>query len=116
MSAPNLINATTITGKTAVLVSPTSATALLTNSSGSGKAQKVNGLIISNTTGSISYLTVDVYRSSVAYPIIYNIGIPASTSLDVLNKVLYLEEGDTLRVASTVNNALTAVCSYEEIS
>jgi hypothetical protein len=41
MAAPNIVGVTTITGKTAVLAIPTSPTAIVTNSGGSGKVLKV---------------------------------------------------------------------------
>jgi hypothetical protein len=117
MAAPNLINSTTIYGKTAVLVVPATATALLTNPSASGKVLKVNALYVSNVDGTGNYmLTMDIFRSSVAYRIGYVIIIPAASTLDVINKPLYLEEGDVLRVTSSTASKLEAVCSYEDIS
>jgi hypothetical protein len=117
MAAPNLINSTTIYGKTAVLVVPGTATALLTNSAASGKVLKVNALYVSNVDGTSNYtLTMDVFRSSVAYRIGYVIVIPAASTLDVINKPLYLEEGDVLRVTGSTASKLEAVCSYEDIS
>jgi len=117
MAAPNLINSTAIYGKTAVLVVPATATALLTNSSGSGKVLKVNALYVSNVDGTSNYtLTMDIFRSSVAYRIGYVIIIPAASTLDVINKPLYLEEGDVLRVTGSTVSKLEAVCSYEDIS
>ena len=117
MAAPNLINSTTIYGKTAVLVVPATATALLTNSAASGKVLKVNALYVSNVDGTSNYtLTMDVFRSSVAYRIGYVIIIPAASTLDVINKPRYLEEGDILRVTSSTASKLEAVCSYEDIS
>ena len=48
MTAPNIVAVATISGKTAVQAVGTSATAIVTNSSGSGKVQKVNALFVSN--------------------------------------------------------------------
>lgn len=51
MAAPNIVNVTTIIGKTAVLAVTTSATAIVTNSAGSNKVFKINSLNISNVNG-----------------------------------------------------------------
>ena len=116
MAAPNIFGASTCTGKTAMLIVPASATALLTNSAASNKVLKVNALYVSNVDGAASYtLTMDIFRSSVAYRLGFVIVIPAASTLDVINKPLYLEEGDVLRLTGSTASKLEAVCSYEEI-
>lgn len=117
MAAPNIVNVATITGKTAVQAVGTSATAIVTNSIASGKVFKVNALYVTNVDGtSAADITVDLFRSSTAYPIASTISVPADTTLDVISKAIYLEEGDSLRCLASAAGALTAVCSYEEIS
>lgn len=117
MTAPNIVNVTTITGKTAVQAITTSATALITNSSGSGKVMKVDSLLVANVDGTNNAtVNVDVYRSSTAYRIAYLMTVPAGATIDVLNKFIYLEEGDSLRTTASANSDLEAVASYEEIS
>lgn len=119
MAAPNIVNVTTITGETAVLAVTTSATAIVTNSAASGKLEKINSLVVSNIDGTNSVdITVDFYRSSTAYRIAYLITIPAKSSLTVIGKdtMIYLEEGDALRLTASSNSRAEAVCSYEEIS
>ena len=99
-----------------MLIVPASATALLTNSAASNKVLKVNALYVSNVDGTASYtLTMDIFRSSVAYRLGFVIVIPAASTLDVINKPLYLEEGDVLRLTGSTASKLEAVCSYEEI-
>jgi hypothetical protein len=117
MAAPNIVNVVTITGKTAVQAVGTSATAIVTNSGSSGKVFKVNALYIANIDGTTSAeITVDLFRSSTAYPIASTVTVPADASLDLMSKAIYLEEGDTLRCTASAAGDLTAVCSYEEIS
>lgn len=117
MAAPNIVNVATITGKTAVQAVGTSATAIVTNSSGSGKVFKVNALYVSNVDGTNNAeITVDLFRSSTAYRIAYTVVVPADAVLDVISKAIYLEEGDSLRLTANAANDLEAVCSYEEIS
>ena len=117
MAAPNIVNVVTITGKTAVQAVGTSATAIVTNSGASGKVFKVNALYIANIDGTTAAdITVDLFRSSTAYPIASTVTVPADASLDLMSKAIYLEEGDTLRCTASAAGDLTAVCSYEEIS
>ncbi len=117
MAAPNIVNVTTITGKTAVQQVSTTATAIVTNSSGSNKVFKVNALYIANVDGAASAdISVALFRSSVAYEIAHTVAVPADATLDVLTKAIYLEEGDALRLTASANGDLEAVCSYEEIS
>jgi len=117
MAAPNIVNVGTITGKTAVQAVGTGATAIVTNGSSSGKVFKVNALYMSNIDGTnAATATVDLYRSSTAYHVAKTVAVPANTTLDVISKALYLEEGDSLRLAAGATSDLEAVCSYEEIS
>jgi hypothetical protein len=116
MAAPNIVNVATITGKTAVQAVGTSATAIVTNSGSSGKVFKINALYVSNVDGtSAADITVDLYRSTTAYPIASTVSVPADSTLDILSKALYLEEGDALRCTANASGDLVAVCSYEEI-
>lgn len=117
MTAPNIVNVATITGKTAVQAVGTSATAIVTNSASSGKVFKVNALYVSNVDGTNNAeITVDIYRSSTAYHVAKTVVVPADATLDVLAKAIYLEEGDSLRLTANAASDLEAVCSYEEIS
>lgn len=117
MAAPNIVNVTSIYGKTGVLAVTTSATAIITNSAASGKVLKVDSLMVANVNGSANAtVNVDVYRSSTAYRIAYQMTVPAGATLDMLSKYIYLEEGDSLRLTASVNSYLEAVASYEEIN
>ena len=117
MAAPNIVNVSTITGKTAVQAVGTSATAIVTNSAASGKVFKVNALYVSNVDGTDNAeINVDLFRSSTAYHIAKTIVVPADATLDVISKAIYLEEGDSLRLTANATGDLQAVCSYEEIS
>lgn len=117
MAAPNIVNVTTIYGKTAVQAVSTSATAIVTNSAASGKVLKVNALYVSNVDGvNNADVNVDIYRSSTAYHVAKTVVVPADATLDVISKSIYLEEGDALRLTGSAASDLEAVCSYEEIS
>ena len=85
--------------------------------SNSNKVLKVNALYVANVDGSNNAdISVALFRSGVAYKIVHTVLIPADATLDVINKSIYLEEGDDLRLTASANSDLEAVCSYEEIS
>ena len=117
MATPNIINATTINGLTAVQAVTTSATSILTNASSSGKVQRLNSLLVSNVNGSTAAtITVSILRSATSYRVAYQMSVPAASTLDLINKNIYLNEGDALQLSASVNSYLEAVLSYEEIS
>lgn len=117
MAAPNIVNVSTITGKTAVLAITNSATAIVTNSGSSNKVFKVNALYVANVDGASNFtLNVDLFRSSTAYRIAHLLIVPAGSTIDVFSKPIYLEEGDSIRLTGSTTLKLEGVCSYEEIS
>lgn len=119
MANPNIVGVTAIYGKTAVQSVGISAVAIVTNAAASGKVYKINSLIVSNIDGTNGAdITVDLYRSSVAYHIAKTVQIPADASLVLITKdnMIYLEEGDSLRCLASAAGDLQTICSYEEIS
>lgn len=119
MANPNIVNVTSIYGKTAVQAVTTTATAIVENAADSGKIIKVNSLTIANVDGVNSAdVTVDIFRSSTAYRIANTISVPSDSTFVSISKdnTIYLEEGDSLRCTASVDGDLEAVCSYEEIS
>lgn len=119
MTAPNIVNVTTIYGSTDVLAVTTTPTDITTNSAASGKVYKINTLTIANVDGTNSAdITVSLYRSSVEYPILSTVAVPADATVVAISKesAIYLEEGDSIRLTASANGDLIGVCSYEEIS
>jgi hypothetical protein len=119
MAAPNIVNVTTITGKTDVQSITTSATAITTNSSSSGQVYKINSLIVSNIDGvNDADVSIDLYRSSTSYYLVKTVTVPSDATLVVITKdtAIYLEEGDSIRCLASADNDLQAICSYEVIS
>ena len=117
MAAPNVVNVATITAKTAVQLVLNSHASIVTNASSSSKVFKVNALYISNVDGTSSAdVDVSVLRGGVYYHIAKTVSVPADSTLDVLSKSVYLEEGDALCTLASAASDLEAVCSYEEIS
>jgi hypothetical protein len=117
MAAPNIVNVTTITGKTAVQQVTDTATAIVSNPAASDKVFKVNALYVSNVDGTDNAdVNVDIFRASTAYHIAKTLVVPADATIDVLSKPIYLEEDDALRLTANATGDLEGVASYEEIS
>ena len=123
MTAPNLIGATTITGKTSgTSLSTTSATSVLSNAASSGKCLKINTLNVSNTTSSAATITI-AYNNAAAgagtnFAIVGTVQVPANSTLNVIDKSsqYYLEENSSLTATAGTSNALVVTVSYEDIS
>jgi hypothetical protein len=117
MANPNIVNVTSILGKTAVLAVTTTPTDIVSNNSSSNTVVKINYLSVANIDGTNpADVTVSVFRSSVEYKIAHTISVPSDSSLTLLDKAVYLEEGDSLRITASADSDLQAVCSYEVIS
>lgn len=116
MAAPNIVNVTSIKGKTAMLAVTSNPTAIVT--CGTNTVLKINGLFITNIhASSTGLLTVDISRSGTIRHLAKNIAVPVNEMIDILgNKSIYLEENDFLRVTCDANSVLESVCSYEEIA
>jgi hypothetical protein len=124
MAAPNIVNVSTITGKTAVVdLSTTNATLVVENPASSGKVFKINSLYVSNVDGSTAAeITISLYSEDniggTATEICKTIAVPADATLVVIDKnsSVYLEEDKSIGATASAASDLKIVCSYEEIS
>jgi hypothetical protein len=119
MANPNIVSVTAIYGKTVGAVLTTSSADILTNSASSGKIFKVNTILCANIDGvNNADLTVGVFDASASatYYLAYTITVPADSSIDVLGKSIYLEEGDKIVGLASAASDLNLVISYEEIN
>jgi hypothetical protein len=124
MAAPNIVNVSTITVKTAVVsLTTTSATSVVSNAASSGKVFKINSLIVSNVDGtSNAEITVSLYSAAAiggtATEICSTVSVPADASLVVIDKntAIYLEEDKSIGATAGTASDLKIICSYEEIS
>ena len=121
MANPNIVNVTSIYGKTSLTPSLTSGTSdILVNQSGSGVVYKINTIIAANINGT-SAADVNVWlaegQQSVSY-LASTISVPADSSLTVLDKgtAIYLTEGQSLKASASVQASISLVTSYEEIA
>lgn len=123
MAAPNIVNVTSIYGKTALTrLTNASVTPVLTNSSGSNKVLKLAGLLAANTEGVSVNVAFDVYitRGGVDYYLAKNVTIPALAAYEAFMKdstPIYMEEGDVLNAKSgNASGYIHIAVAYEEIS
>jgi hypothetical protein len=119
MAIPDLCNPTKVEAKNAKLAVTTSAQAIVSNAAFSNKTLRVVSLYVSNVDGiNDASVTVSVYDGSVTRHICNTVSVPADSTLSVITRedVLYLMEGDALRLTASNNGDLEAIVSYEEIS
>lgn len=123
MAAPNIVNVSSIIGKTAVVnLTTTNATAVVSNPVSSGKVLKVNSVYVSNVSGANASITVNVYSQDdiggTATQICSTVIVPQNASLVVVDKTtcIYLEEDRSIGATASASDSLKVVCSYEEIS
>ena len=127
MASPNIVNVTSIIGKTYYnyMSAPSTYTSMITNPAGSNSVYKINVISISNGTGGARNISVAVYRdpdgagagAARYYDIANTVTVPANSTLVVTSKdtAFYLEEGDILTSFSTSSDSEIMV-SYEIIS
>jgi len=120
MAAPNIVNVSTITGKTTgAALGTTTTTTLLSNTSGSNKVFKVNTVLVANVDGTnAAQVTMDYYNGSTGYKFANTINVPADTTIVLLDKnsSIYLEENTSICGGANATSDLQVVISYEEIS
>lgn len=124
MAAPNIVNVTTIYGKTAYLTpANTTANVLLANAASSGKVFKVNQIVVANVDGTNAVNATVTINSNASgsgtnYAVASTISVPANASLIVTDKTtgFYLEEDKSIVVTSGTSSKLVFTVSYEEIN
>ena len=119
MAAPNVVNVTSILGKTIGAALGTSVTTdILTCAS--DKLLKINSIIVANVDGTNSAdVTVSFYDATdtTRYRLASTVAVPADSTLVVLGKdsPVYLEEGDRISGGASASSDLEIVISYEEL-
>jgi len=119
MTAPNLKNPTTITGKTARYAVTASLAAALSNSAASGKVLKINSIFCANVDGeNPADISVSIYNGTTDFYLAKTIAVPADATQIISTKetYFYLEEGDSIRATSSHVSRLELVIGYEDIS
>jgi hypothetical protein len=119
MAAPNIVNVTSIYGKTmGAALGTTTTTDILT--CGAEKVLKINSIIASNVDGSNNAtITCYVWDSSAStrYALAFTVTVPADSTLIIVGKdnPIYLEEGDQIEAGASASGDIELIISYEEI-
>jgi len=124
MAAPNIVNITSMIGKTdTTSLTTTSATNLLNNAASSGKVLRVTLVRAVNTDGSnAANISVSLYSAAslggAETELIQAKEVAINTNLDVITKdtPLYLEEDTSLGATASAANDIKMIVTYEEIS
>ena len=133
MANPNIVNVTVINGNTAYVLPASTAVSVAWTYNGttsltgltpaSGSVNKIDSIVVSNTTGSAANCSVAVsnnatFASGTAYYIASTISVPANASLIVTDKTtsFYVTENQSVGVISGTASALTFVASFEVIT
>ena len=119
MAAPNIVNVTSIFGKSmGAALGTTLTTDILT--CGADKVLKINSIIIANIDGATA-ADVTVYfwdnSASTRYALAYTVTVPADATLIVVGKdnPIYLEESDQIEAGASASGDLNIIVSYEEL-
>ena len=119
MAAPNVVNVSSIYGKTTGLALTSSSQDVLTCPS--DKLLKINSIIVANVDGTnADDVTVSWYDSgtTTAFRLASTVQVPADSTLVVLGKdaPIYLEEGDKIQASgAAASGDLEIIVSYEEL-
>ena len=118
MANPNIVNVTSILGKS---VQATLNTTLTTEilACASDKLLKVNNIIVANIDGSSAVNASVFITKSGGSPVAIasTIAVPADSTLIVSDKntTIYLQEGDNIEAGASANSDATITINYEEL-
>ena len=118
MANPNIINVTSITGKTALATLSTVTANVITNTSSSNSVYKLNTITLSNYSGTQVSANVTINRNSGTFYLAGALTVPPNSTLVLLAKdtSMYLEEGDVVQANASVNTSISFSSAYEIIS
>jgi hypothetical protein len=118
MANPNIVDVTSIYGKTVQAALDTTLTTEILLCA-SNKVLKINTILIANIDGTNAADASVFITKSGGSPIAIasTIAVPADATLSVIDKTnsFYLEEGDNIEAGASANGDLTITISYEEI-
>lgn len=118
MAAPNIVNVTSIYGKSVQAnLNTTLTTEIL--ACPSDKVIKINSILVANIDGSSAADASVLITKSGGSPIAIasTISVPADATLSVIDKnnSFYLQEGDNIEGGASANGDLVITISYEEL-
>lgn len=122
MAAPNIVNVTSIFGKTVgTTLANTSFNYLLTNSNNSNKVFKINTITAANVDGTnaadISVYVSNTSSTASVFDLARTISVPADSTLVITSKdtSFYLEEDRRIIAYASASFDISVMISYEEL-
>ena len=121
MAAPNIVNVTSIYGRTQYGTLGTTILAYANNASNSGKVYKINTITVANIDGTnAADVTVQITTANSTGALWYlakTISVPADSTLVVTSKdtSFYLEENRAIRAFASASSDLSIMVSYDEL-
>jgi hypothetical protein len=117
MANPNIVNVSSIYGKTDTFALTTTSANLVTATANT--VFKINSILITNIDGTnAADVTISYYDGSTTRAIGSTISVPADAALNLIDKnsSFYLEENEIISGSASANSDLTCLISYEIIS
>ena len=116
MALPNIINVSAIYGYSTGKVLSTGSQDIVTNIT--DQSLKVNTIMCANVSGTSQAVTVYYYesQSTTQFAIVYQLIVPANSTLDVLVRPIYLKENDKIQALAGANTSVHIILSYETIA
>jgi len=118
MALPNLLEVSTINGRTAFANVTTTLANVLVNPASSGNSFRiVNIMAASIDTSNTGNVNINVLRTGVNNYLGFGLSVPSRSTLLVVGKEnpVNLEEGDALQMSADANNKIWATIVYEDI-
>ena len=123
MAIPNIVNVTSIQGKSFGNVLTTSNVIILANQSNSGNVIKINNIVVTNVDGSSAAdVTIEFNTAAAgngtATRLASTISVPADASIIITDKStgFYMEENTCIKGFASANGDLEVFVSFEVIS
>ena len=120
MANPNIVDVTSILGKTVQADLDTTLTTEIISAVTTDHIYKINSITVANIDGtSAADVSVFITKSGGSpIAIASTISVPADASLSLIDKNsgFYLQEGDNIEAGASANGDLTITISYDDIS
>lgn len=116
MAAPNLIQISSVYGKTTGTAIGTPVTIVASNPTSSNKNYKINSLYLSNIDNTLTArVSVDFFRGGTSFRLVDRMTVSSGDTLIAITRdtAIYLEEGDSIRCYSDQDGLIHAVMTYE---
>jgi len=117
MANPNIVNVSSILGKTDTFALTTTSANLVTATANT--VFKINSILVTNIDGTnAADVSVSFFDGTNTRAIASTISVPADAALNVIDKnsSFYLEENEVISGLASANSDLVCLISYEIIS